>query len=328
MENLIAFNLQTNRFLQLNTINTAKIQEKYKINPSVDSLLVFNENPTNPVATVSMADIPTQTLSDVISANKYLALPRLSSQDLLEGNFRTKNSPTITVLFILSFRCFLRTGICPAEWNRPRKRLCVILVTENTDAHNEAREALRKIALENAFSADRVRFAYIYQERQSDFVSALARDVDDTLLRLVIIWRRDTSHVKYEWVSGISLHIQRPDNETAEHNYNTTKRRLYESIQRLSRTTEALTYEAEVKDLLDEHAQGIVLQILSKIFNYLEHAIENVGQQHLLALLSVVCTIAFIVGIGYLLAYLVRIEEEDIQKKKEKGNNNNNSKLK
>ena len=54
-------------------------------------------------------------------------------------------------------------GICPAEWNRPRKRLCVILVTENTNTHDEARDALRKIALESAFSAERVRFAYIYQ---------------------------------------------------------------------------------------------------------------------------------------------------------------------
>lgn len=125
-------------YVQLNNIATAKLQEKYKTNPSVDNLLVFNENPLRPVAAVSMSDIPTQTLSDVISANKYLALPRLSSQDLLEG-------------------------ICPAEWNRPRKRLCVILVTENTEAHNEARNALRKIALENAFSAERVRFAYIYQ---------------------------------------------------------------------------------------------------------------------------------------------------------------------
>lgn len=54
-------------------------------------------------------------------------------------------------------------GICPAEWNRPRKRLCVILVTENTEMHDEARDALRKIALESGFSAERVRFAYIYQ---------------------------------------------------------------------------------------------------------------------------------------------------------------------
>lgn len=163
------------------------------------------------------------------------------------------------------------------------------------------------------------------QERQSDFVNALSRDVNETLLRLVIIWRRDTSHVKYEWVSGISLHIQRPDNETADHNFNITKRRLYDSIQRLSRSSEALTYEAEVKDLLDEHAQGIFLQIITKICNFLEQMIDNVGQQHLMILLSVIGTLTFIVGIGYLLAYLGHIEEEDIQNKKAKVNNNNES---
>lgn len=59
------------------------------------------------------------------------------------------------------FEC--NSGVCPAEWNRPRKRLCVILVTENTDAHNYARQALREIALQSGYSPDRVRFAYIYQ---------------------------------------------------------------------------------------------------------------------------------------------------------------------
>lgn len=41
------------------------------------------------------------------------------------------------------------------------------------EAHNEAREALRKIALENAFSADRVRYAYIYQVRLDQKVTPL-----------------------------------------------------------------------------------------------------------------------------------------------------------
>lgn len=125
-------------FVQLNARDTAAIRERYKAHPSLDTVLLFNEDPERPVASVSMSDIPTTTLNNIVAANQYLALPRLSSQDLLEG-------------------------ICPAEWNRPRKRLCVILVTENTDMHDEARDALRKIALESAFSAERVRFAYIYQ---------------------------------------------------------------------------------------------------------------------------------------------------------------------
>lgn len=85
-----------------------------------------------------MADIPTSTLTNVIQSNQYLALPRLSSQGMMEG-------------------------VCPPEWNRPRKRLCVILVTENTHSHEYARQALRKIALHSDYNPERVRFAYIYQ---------------------------------------------------------------------------------------------------------------------------------------------------------------------
>lgn len=214
--------------MQLNTGASDKIQEMYKVHPSLDTLLMFNEDSNRPVASISMNDIPTQTLNNVVSANQYLALPRLSSQDLLDG-------------------------ICPTEWNRPRKRLCVILVTENTDAHDEARDALRKIALESAFSADRVRFAYIYQDRQAEFVNALSNGSEDTLLRLVVIWRRDTSHIKYEWVSGIHMHIKHLENETNEQSFNATKRKLDESIQRLLRTSESLSYEAEVKVKRDFH---------------------------------------------------------------------------
>lgn len=146
------------------------------------------------------------------------------------------------------------------------------------------------------------------------------------MLRLVIIWRRDTSHIKYEWIHGLSLHIPRPDNETAEHSYNITRKRLYDSLQRLSRTSESLSFEAEVKDLLDEHAQSFIVRIITRIFNFVEHLIDNVGEQHLMALISICATIVFIVAIGYLLAHLVRLEEEDIQKKQANGNNNNNGK--
>lgn len=201
--------------------NTAKIQEKYKVHPSLDSLLMFNEDAKRPVATIAMSDIPSQTLNDVVETNKFLALPRLSSQALLEG-------------------------ICPTEWNRPRKRLCVILVTQNTDKHDPAREALRKIAIESAFNVDRVRFAYIFQDRQFEFIRALSNGTD-TLLRLVVIWRRDTSHVKYEWVSDVSLHVEHSINETDEQRYAASKRRLNESIQRILRASESLSHEAEVK---------------------------------------------------------------------------------
>jgi DnaJ family protein C protein 16 len=65
-------------------------------------------------------------------------------------------------------------ALCPPERTPPRKHLCVVLVSENTPYHDEPRQALRKFAHEAPYSAERVRFTYIFQERQAEFVSALA----------------------------------------------------------------------------------------------------------------------------------------------------------
>lgn len=64
---------------------TKQVMERYKVHPSLDTVLLFNEEPERPLASVSMADIPTTTLNNIVATNQYLALPRLSSQDLLEG---------------------------------------------------------------------------------------------------------------------------------------------------------------------------------------------------------------------------------------------------
>lgn len=69
------------------------------------------------------------------------------------------------------------------------------------------------------------------------------------------------------------------------------------------------------------------MQIINKTFLLLEYFGDNLGREHVLPVLSVFGTIGFIVAIGYLLAYLVRIEEEDIQKKQSTKNNNNNGEL-
>lgn len=76
--------------------------------------------------------------------------------------------------------------------------------------------------------------------------------------------------------------------------------------------------------MLDEHAQSIFVQIFNKMLLILEYFGDNLGREHVLPVLSVFGTIGFIVAIGYLLAYLVKIEEEDIQRRQSTKNNNNN----
>ncbi|XP_035780794.1 dnaJ homolog subfamily C member 16-like [Anopheles albimanus] len=293
-------------FVALNGRSTRHIQERFKNHPSLDTLLLFNEFPQRPVASISMSDIPTLTLNNVIGVNKFLVLPRLSSQPVLDG-------------------------VCPVEWNRPRKRLCVVLVTENTSLHDGARQMLRRIALESSFSRERVRFAYIYREKQDEFIGALSQNnqlLQDALLKLVILWRRDTKHIRYEWLHEVVLQVDRAsaENETHDQFFNSTKHKVDSAIQRLLRTSEALSYEAEVKDLLDEHAQCLAIRMLNRLLLAIEFMTDNVGQEHILPALSVIGTIAFIFIIGYLMSYLLRLEEEDIQQKQGKNMESMNGK--
>lgn len=119
---------------------------------------------------------------------------------------------------------------------------------------------------------------------------------DEPLLRIVIIWRRDTSHIKYEWLT---------EPWSPDGNMNDTKQRLEETIMRLLKSSEALTYEAVVKDLLDEHAQGIFAKIVLKLLIMADIVYEGMTRDQILPAISIVGTVVFIIGAGYFMAYLV-----------------------
>lgn len=59
---------------------TKEIRRKLNINPSLESLLIFKENPEIPYAKLSMATIPAKVLNETISKNCFLTLPRITSQ--------------------------------------------------------------------------------------------------------------------------------------------------------------------------------------------------------------------------------------------------------
>lgn len=274
----------------IGSMDTQEIQKQFKITHDADTLLLFNENHTRPIVSLSMADIPVNTMQDVISRNKYLLLPRLSSQTLLDA-------------------------LCPPEWAKPRKRLCVVLVSENTPTHDSSRQVLRQFAQESPYSSDRVRFTYIFRERQSEFINALTSGEDsptESTLHIVILWRRDASHIKYEWLP--SSFDASPDQ------WNDTKIHLESTIHRLLQSNAALAGEAVVKELIDEHAQGMVTRMVNKLMLTADFFRESIRKDQILPALSVLGTILFIIVVGYLLSYLVRMEEESINRKKEESN--------
>lgn len=275
-------------YVWLGAPQTESIRNRYGVSLTSESLLVFNENLDTPIASLSMADIPTPTMHDVINANKFLILPRLSSQSMFDQ-------------------------LCPPEASRSRKRLCVVLVTRNWVEHETYRDAMREYIQNFAPKTDRVHFAYIYQEKQTNFLHALSQSgssPETPTLHVVIIWRIDLKNLKYEWLKS--------DWNIEADKINSTQEILRSTLHRLLHSNEVLTYDAVIQELVDEHAQSIFMRILMKMFLLAEFLQENLSREEALPVISILCTIAFIAGGGYVMSYLVKLEEESVRQRLEK----------
>lgn len=68
------------------------------------------------------------------------------------------------------------------------------------------------------------------------------------------------------------------------------------------------------------------MRMLNRIILALEYISDNLGHEHILPAISVLGTVTFILIIGYLMSYLLHLEEEDIQLNKSKRLENSNGK--
>lgn len=78
-------------FVFCSFVDSEDVRKRFQIPNDMDAVLMFNENTTYPMASVTMKDIPTSTLNHIISSNQYLALPRLSSQVSIYLTLRNKS---------------------------------------------------------------------------------------------------------------------------------------------------------------------------------------------------------------------------------------------
>lgn len=274
-------------------VMSSELYSRYQISKNMETLLLFNENVSGPTKNITIQDMPINNLHNIVASNQYLALPRLSSQDIFES-------------------------LCPVEWHGPHKKLCVILVTENSNKHDRHREAFRIFAQNSPYSADKVRFVYVYHDKQIEFVNSLipGKENIEPVLRVVIIWRRDSSHVKYEWLK---------DKWENNNSFNDTIQNLEKKISQLMKTKEALMYSTTlVNVLLDEHTKGIYEKIIVRFLMFWDSFFSNLSKEQILPVVSIVGTVVFILLVGYLMSYLVRLEEENIKKEKAKCGDNNN----
>lgn len=270
-------------YVQMDRADTDNIRTRYSVSNKVDTLLVFHEDMHTPVASVAMTDLPYPTMKDIIEGNKFLVLPRLSSQSVFDA-------------------------LCPVESMRSRRRLCVVLVTQDDPAHDPSRAALREYALgDQARERDRVRYTYLFREKQVEFMNALTAGSGspvETNHHIVILWRKDQNHLKYEWLEE--------GWEVEPEKHNTSREALRAAVQRLLHSNEPMPFETVVQELFDEHAQGIVWRIINKLVSVQDYLRDNVTQDDILPAVSILVTVLFIVAGGYIMSYLVKLEEERV----------------
>merc|ERR1719510_48835 len=196
-------------------------------------------------------------------------------------------------------------SLCPVESTRTRKRLCVVLFTTEAAEMEPYRQAMRDWLVSHKFSLERVRFTYMLVERQKQFVSALTQSEEeavDPLQRVVVLWRRGEGQVKLEWLTN------KWDAS------NTSGQELEATLTRLLSSTEVLAGEAVLDNILDEHAVSMFSRMANRMIEISEILRDNITLDELLPAVSLVATVGVIIAGGYLMSYLVKLEEEKVQK--------------
>lgn len=83
------------------------------------------------------------------------------------------------------------------------------------------------------------------------------------------------------------------------------------------------------QDLLDEHSQCLATRVIKRVIVSIDYLYDSLGKEHIFPVISVIGTVLFILGVGYLMTYLVKIEEENVRKQghfqKPKGNSQSES---
>lgn len=85
-----------------------------------------------------------------------------------------------------------------------------------------------------------------------NFLNVISNNSPNTkLLQLVVLWRKDTQHLNYEWIENFKMDSYPSEQRTPDIILNNTKFILYDKIQKLLQSKEMLANEAilEVKNL-------------------------------------------------------------------------------
>ncbi|GAB1609052.1 dnaJ homolog subfamily C member 16-like [Argonauta hians] len=222
--------------------------EKYGINIGRDTVVMVGENTNTTMGMLSMPSLSKTNVEDFMTIYQHLALPRLSSE-----------------LFY--------NDICPAENRARQRKLCVVLLTRNTEEHDGHRTSFRNYAEQATSFQKRVKFSYIFQDLQYRFIDALLdgnhSDEVSERTKIVILWRLNQKHINYEWVE--------PGWLPEPHDNQVVRKNLESRLQELLDTSNKLRHTATYTSFYNEHSSGMFVNVLAKISNSFSEFYDHIS---------------------------------------------------
>ncbi|XP_055863327.1 dnaJ homolog subfamily C member 16-like [Biomphalaria glabrata] len=260
--------------------------KRFNINKHRETLMLWNEVTESPLASLVMQQFSRSTIDEVLSTNKYLILPRLSSQAVFDE-------------------------LCPEEPKLKKRKLCVALITQTIAEHDIARTTFREFAQSANTQNGRVRFVYIYADVQKNFVNALTKGNHTRaapVVEVVIIWRIDTRRLSYEFLEeGWSI-----DPNAVP----LSRKKLEEKLTEILTGDDLLPYKTVVPDVYNEHMLSLIARIFLKLFDWYDRIFYYCVSYDGMTVLTAVAAIALIGVMSYSMKKLALVEAEEIKKRK------------
>ncbi|XP_043531693.1 dnaJ homolog subfamily C member 16 isoform X1 [Chiloscyllium plagiosum] len=149
---------------------TDEILTHYSISGYTSTIMIFKENVDKAADSIQPKGMKKQIIDDFISGNKFLLVPRLTSQKLFEE-------------------------LCPLKQYRRQRRYCVMLIIQKKDELQAPYHSFVSFASVNM--KESVKFVYVYPEHQQAFVNALLPPaLQNSPVPNVVILHRSSTHGK------------------------------------------------------------------------------------------------------------------------------------
>lgn len=269
----------------------SKILHRYGVGKGKDMLIMVAEETNSTVTSFARQSLLKENVDNIMSANKYLILPRLSSQAYFEE-------------------------LCPSEANLWKRTLCVILFTRKTSQYDKHRFLFRNYAKQAPSFENPVRYTYLYEETQQNFVNNVIKyfplDTDESKLKMMVLWHRQPNQISFEWVH--------PGWSDADNHNVLTRHNLEKRLQELIDNSLRLSHMTIVPDFYNERAESLIIRIYNKLLDWFDRLIYYFSNYDNVTWVSIWISFVSVLIVGLLMKRFLNMEMEATKNQQQKQN--------